>query len=143
MTRVTKVRAKATLQEKTRTEGRVSEKLPAHGRSSVAAEILEALEEVRDALKSGVSLEQRFTVRSYRFQLAARDYRPDDVRSVRRILGLSQPLFAEFLGVDASTVRSWEQGTRPPSSMARRFMDEISADPDYWRGRLRKTIFEA
>ncbi len=103
-------------------------------RGSVGAEILEALEEVREALGSGEPLERRFTVRSYRFDFAVRDYRPDDVRSVRRLLGLSQPLFADFLGVDASTVRSWEQGIRPPSAIARRFMDEVALNPDYWRG---------
>ena len=74
---------------------------------------------------------QRFTVRSYRFEFAARGYGPDDVRSVRQTLGLSQPLFADFLGVDISTVRSWEQGSRPPSAIARRFMDEITVNPDY------------
>jgi putative transcriptional regulator len=111
--------------------------------SSAGAEILEALEEVRAALKSGEPLEGRFTVRSYRFDFSAREYGPEDVRSVRQILGLSQPLFANFLGVCASTVRSWEQGTRPPSSIARRFMDEITADPEYWRGRLRDSICPA
>jgi putative transcriptional regulator len=111
-------------------------------RSPVGAEILEALEEVRDALNSGEALERRFTVRSYRFDFAARDYGADDVRSVRQLLGLSQPLFADFLGVDASTVRSWEQGTRPPSPIARRFMDEVAANPDYWRGRIRESMVE-
>ncbi|HZW31535.1 MAG TPA: helix-turn-helix domain-containing protein [Isosphaeraceae bacterium] len=109
-------------------------------RTSVGAEILEALEEVREALNSGEPLERRFTIRSYRFDFAARDYGPDDVRSVRQLLGLSQPLFADFLGVDASTVRSWEQGTRPPSTIARRFMDEVAVNPEYWRGRLRESI---
>jgi putative transcriptional regulator len=109
-------------------------------RSSVGDEILEALEEVRDALNSGEPLESRFTVRSYRFDFATRDYSADDVRSVRQLLGLSQSLFAGFLGVDASTVRSWEQGTRPPSPIARRFMDEVAANPDYWRGRIRQSI---
>jgi DNA-binding transcriptional regulator YiaG len=42
-------------------------------------------------------------------------------------------VFARFLGVDPNTVRSWEQGTRSPSSIARRFMSEIEADPAYWR----------
>ncbi len=107
---------------------------------SVGAEILEALEEVRTALESGEPLERRFTVRSYRFDFAARAYTPDDVRSVRQLLGLSQPLFADFLGVDASTVRSWEQGTRPPSTIACRFMDEVALNPDYWRGRLREAM---
>jgi putative transcriptional regulator len=109
-------------------------------RASVGAEILEALGEIRDALDSGEPLECRFTVRAYRFDFAARQYSPDDVRSVRHLLGLSQPLFAGFLGVDASTVRSWEQGSRPPSTIARRFMDEVALNPDYWRRRLRKLI---
>ncbi len=109
-------------------------------RTSVGAEILEALEEVRNALDSGEPLDRRFTVRSYRLDFAAHDYGPDDVRSVRQLLGLSQPLFANFLGVDASTVRSWEQGARPPSTIARRFMDEVAINPEYWRGRLRESI---
>jgi len=112
-------------------------------RSTIGAEILEALEEVRDAVKSGEPLEQRFTVRSFRFDLRPRDYGPSVVQSVRQLLGLSQPLFADFLGVDASTVRSWEQGTRLPSPIARRFMDEITANPDYWRGRLRDSLSES
>src|SRR5262249_1179267 len=112
-------------------------------RSSVGAEILAALGEVRDALNSGEPLERRFTVRSYRFDLPGREYGPADVRSVRQLLGLSQPLFADFLGVDTSTVRSWEQGTRPPSSIARRFMDEVAANPKYWQGRLRESIVVA
>jgi putative transcriptional regulator len=109
-------------------------------RTTVGAEILEALQEVREALNSGEPLERRFTVRSYRLDFAARDYGPAEVRSVRQLLGLSQPLFAGFLGVDASTVRSWEQGTRPPSMIARRFMDEITINPEYWRGRVRASV---
>ncbi len=112
-------------------------------RTTIGAEILEALEEVRDAAKSGEPWEQRFTVRSFRFDLRPRDYGPSVVQSVRQLLGLSQPLFADFLGVDASTVRSWEQGTRLPSPIARRFMDEITANPEYWRGRLRDSICES
>jgi DNA-binding transcriptional regulator YiaG len=49
---------------------------------------------------------------------------------------MSQVMFARFLGVDANTVRSWEQGTRPPSPIARRFMDEIEGDPEHWRQRI-------
>jgi len=38
--------------------------------------------------------------------------------------------------VDANAVRSWEQGTRPVSGIARRFMGEIESDPDYWKRRV-------
>lgn len=122
------------------TRGRKQAPAQSPRRGSVGAEILEALEEVRAALQAGEPLERRFTVRWYRFDFTARAYGPDDVRAVRQLLGLSQPLFADFLGVDASTIRSWEQGTRPPSTIARRFMDEVAVNPDYWRGRLRQSI---
>src|SRR5438270_9160997 len=73
---------------------------PSMDRSTVGAEILEALEEVRDALRSGEPLEQRFSVRTYRLEFLAREYGPDEVKAVRQLLGLSQPRFAGFLGVD-------------------------------------------
>jgi DNA-binding transcriptional regulator YiaG len=49
---------------------------------------------------------------------------------------MSQAAFASFLGVDASTVRSWEQELRPPSPLACRLLSEIEADPAHWRKRL-------
>jgi putative transcriptional regulator len=58
------------------------------------------------------------------------------VRRVRALLGMSQAAFAAFLGVEPSTVRSWEQGLRLPSSMACRMLSEIEADSTHWRGRL-------
>jgi DNA-binding transcriptional regulator YiaG len=63
-------------------------------------------------------------------------YGPDVVRRVRGLPAMSQAVFARFLGVDANTVRSWEQGARPPSAIARRFLGEIEADPAYWRRRV-------
>jgi hypothetical protein len=49
---------------------------------------------------------------------------------------MSRAAFAAFLGVDASSVRSWEQGLRCPSPIACRLMSEIEANPEYWRKRL-------
>jgi DNA-binding transcriptional regulator YiaG len=65
------------------------------------------------------------------------------VKRVRGVLGMSQVVFARFLGVDANTVRSWEQGTRPPSTIARRFMGEIESDPTYWRRRVAQALADA
>jgi DNA-binding transcriptional regulator YiaG len=55
---------------------------------------------------------------------------------------MSQAVFARFLGVDANTVRSWEQGQRPPSPIARRFMGEVEVDPEYWRRRIAQCASE-
>ena len=104
--------------------------------SPAGAKIVSAFEEAIASMRTGEPLERHFTVRTYKAEFTPRDYGPDDVRRVRGLLGLSQVLFARFLGVDANTVRSWEQGTRPPSAIARRFMDEIEADPEHWRRRI-------
>lgn len=100
--------------------------------AKIAAAFGEAIEEIRPASPP----EKRLTVRTCTADFTPRPYGPDDVRRVRDLLGLSQVLFARFLGVDPNTVRSWEQGTRPPSPIARRFLGEIEADPQHWRGRL-------
>jgi putative transcriptional regulator len=55
---------------------------------------------------------------------------------VRESLGLSQALFASFLGVAITTVRSWEHGQREPSATARRLLGVIRDDPAYWRKKL-------
>jgi putative transcriptional regulator len=104
------------------------------------AKIVAALERFRDALESGVPVEQRYTVRRIRLKLIPRTFEPKEVKNVRAALGISQPVFSQFLGVDVKTVRSWEQGQRVPSGMACRFLEEIEADLEHWRGRLRSVL---
>ena len=97
--------------------------------------MVEGLRELADALEAGAPLESRFTVRTYKIAPPP-EYRSEGVRRVRELLGMSQAAFAAFLGVDPSTVRSWEQGLRMPSPMACRLLSEIEADPAHWRKRL-------
>jgi len=109
--------------------------------SPAGAKIVSAFQEAMDVLRSGESLPGRLTARSRHDEFIRPSYGPDDVRRVRDLLGMSQVVFARFLGVEPNTVRSWEQGTRPPSSIARRFMGEIEEDPSYWRRRVaRKAV---
>lgn len=51
----------------------------------------------------------------------SRTYKFDqpDVRSIRDRYGLSQPKFADMLGISVSTLRNWEQGRRKPEGAAR------------------------
>jgi DNA-binding transcriptional regulator YiaG len=104
--------------------------------SPAGSKIVSAFQEAIDVMRSGESLPGRLTVRSCRAEFVRPSYGPEEVRRVRDLLEMSQVVFARFLGVDPNTVRSWEQGTRPPSSIARRFMGEIEEDPAYWRQRV-------
>jgi putative transcriptional regulator len=104
---------------------------------SVENEILEALAEFTDALEKG-AVTRRLTCRQVKLNLEPSLYSPQLVKRTRKVLGVSQPLFARFLGVSPKTVRSWEQGVNPPSPMACRFMDEIRRTPSHWTARLRE-----
>ena len=106
--------------------------------SPLGAEIVGALTEFRDALANGTPIEKQFTIRTVRLNLRPSVYGAEDVKRTRQLLNMSQALFAEYLGVSVQTIRAWEQGKKAPSPMARRFLDEIAANPDYHRSRLRK-----
>lgn len=103
---------------------------------SAGSRILAAIEEATELLRSEGLESQRLTVRTYRRPPAPRDYKPEDVKRVRELLGTSQAVLAGFLGVNVNTVRSWEQGKRPPQPIACRFLAEIESDPAYWRRRI-------
>ncbi len=52
-----------------------------------------------------------------------------DVRSIRALTGLSQSRFAELLGIEAATLRNWEQGRRTPTGPARALLRAIRNNP--------------
>ena len=50
--------------------------------------------------------------------------------------GLSQPKFAELLGVSVRTLQEWEQGRRSPSGAARSLLHIAAIRPDVFRAVL-------
>jgi putative transcriptional regulator len=108
--------------------------------SPKGAKIVAALERFRDAIEAGTPIERRYTVRRVKLDLAPRTFGPAEVKGIRAMMGVSQPIFGQFLGVGVKTVRSWEQGRRVPSGIARRFLEEIQAAPEHWRSRLEAVL---
>jgi len=105
--------------------------------NEVDREIVGALTDFRDTLRARTPLEgSKYTVRHIVVVIPPPQLKPEDVRKTREALGVSQPVFAALLGTSASTIRSWEQGQKVPSPMARRLLGLITADPLYWRSRL-------
>jgi DNA-binding transcriptional regulator YiaG len=111
--------------------------------SPAGSKIVSAFHEAIEVMRSSGTLEKQISVRTYKAEFACGTYGPEDVHRVRRLMGMSQVVFAQFLGVDPNTVRSWEQGARPPSPIARRFMGEIEADPEYWRRRVTQSLVDS
>ncbi|MCG8450779.1 MAG: hypothetical protein MI725_14510 [Pirellulales bacterium] len=104
---------------------------------SVGSKIVDRLKGFVEAAEGGEDVLRRFTCRTIRLKLEPQEYSPELVKSTRAILGASQAIFAQFLGVSTSAVQDWEQGHKPPQGSACRLMDEIRRDPEYWLNRLR------
>lgn len=52
------------------------------------------------------------------------------ITETRTKMNLSQPKFAEKLGISVATLRSWEQGLRKPSGAAKTLLDLLSRKPE-------------
>ena len=104
--------------------------------SERGAHIVGALDQSAADLASGAPIETKYTVRTVRVIPKPSPYPPTRVRAVRELIGASQEVFAQLLAVSPMTVRSWEQGLRQPSPLARRFLDELETSPGHFRGRI-------
>jgi putative transcriptional regulator len=106
----------------------------------VTDRIVSGLSELAAALAKNEKISAQFRCRKVVLDLHPMPYSPKAVKAARKLLGASQTMFAQFLGVKTTTVQSWEQGRQSPSDMACRFLDEIQLKPDYFRERFRSSI---
>jgi putative transcriptional regulator len=111
--------------------------------SSRGARIVKALNQLADDLAAGTPIGTKYTVRQVRVISKPSLYPPARVRAVRELIGASQEVFAQLLAVSPMTIRSWEQGLRQPSPIARRFLDEIAMAPGHFRGRILTAVGDA
>jgi len=107
---------------------------------SAEEKIIQGLENFADALESGEDVTKLYTCRKVILNLQAIEYTPEMVKKARKALGVSQALFAQFIGASLSSVQKWESGEREPSTMACRFMDELLSNPRLYRKRFKSFV---
>jgi putative transcriptional regulator len=81
------------------------------------AELVESVREMR-AVRRGERKPARGTV-----------VEPVHVQAIRRRLGMTQPEFAQLIGVSVATLRNWEQGRRQPHGPARALLKVVAKNP--------------
>jgi len=52
-----------------------------------------------------------------------------EIRQIRNDLGMTQFIFAGFIGVSTKTVEAWESGRNTPEGPARRILSMVKKDP--------------
>lgn len=96
--------------------------------TEAAAGMLLVLNELRRPIPEPAGARRPIDARDIRF-VEPPPLTKEQVQHARTQLGVSQVVFAQVLGVDPGTVRSWEQGTRNVSGAARRLIEAITIHP--------------
>ncbi len=58
-------------------------------------------------------------------------YSNTEVKKVRRKVGMTQAVFADYMGVSKKTVEAWENGRTHPAGSACRLLDILSSERSF------------
>lgn len=85
-----------------------------------------------EAFAQHVTGKQKLTLRTATMPLPApvKPLSPAQVRSIRRKLNVSQPVFAAMMNIPTVTAASWERGRRKPTGAALRLLDIARRHPE-------------
>lgn len=80
-------------------------------------------EAIEDAKSSEKKLKRRVVS-----IVPVKEYKAEQVKQIRQSTGMSQKLFASYMGVSAKTVEAWEAGINSPSGAASRILSMMEMD---------------
>lgn len=89
---------------------------------SIVAGLKEAIEDANGAEKK---LKRRIVT-----IVPVKEYSASEVQAIRRSTGMSQKLFAGYMGVSDKTVEAWESGKNRPSGTASRLLTMMEMDSE-------------
>ena len=92
--------------------------------NSVYESIMTGLNEALDDAKSAKKVLKRHKVTVEPVKV----YEADEVKKIRNSTGMSQKIFASYMGVSDKTVEAWEAGINHPSGAASRLLSMIEKD---------------
>ena len=94
------------------------------GKNSVYESIMTGLNEALEDAQSKKPILKRHKVTVEPVKV----FEADDVKKIRNSTGMSQKIFASYMGVSDKTVEAWEAGTNHPSGAASRLLSMIEQD---------------
>ncbi|MCX6955629.1 MAG: helix-turn-helix domain-containing protein [Verrucomicrobia bacterium] len=85
-----------------------------------------------EAFAQHVTGRQKLTLRTATMPLPppVKPFTAAQVRSIRRKLNVSQPVFAAMMNIPTVTAASWERGRRKPTGAALRLLDIARRHPE-------------
>ena len=94
--------------------------------SSLYDSIMTGLTEaIEDAKSKAPTLKRRVVT-----IVPVKEYEASEIKAIRNSTGLSQKLFAGYMGVSDKTVEAWESGKNKPSGAASRLLTMMEMDSE-------------
>ena len=95
--------------------------------SKMGQELIESMQELLDYSEGKIDL------RTTKFSISpvCDSISVDEIKKTRKMLGMSQGVFAMVIGVSKKTVESWEAGRYNPDGAARRLIKVMQSDPTF------------
>ncbi len=107
---------------------------PAEQNVSVGEQILAGLQEFAESLQGELG-DSRLVARRFLIPDPG-EFGPQEIKNLLVALDTTPALFARVLGCSERLVRAWMSGSKSPSPMARRLLDEIDLNSERWRDDL-------
>lgn len=87
-------------------------------------------DELSHALEEAIAIERgELKARKTVYQITpVRQYSSVQIRKIRNDSGMSQSVFASYIGVSKKTVEAWEKGTNHPTGSASRLISLLEDD---------------
>lgn len=92
-------------------------------------------------LKEAVAFEKgqiNLRTKTLEIPVAPPEFNKSRIKEVREDLNVSQPVFAQMLGVSDGTVKAWESGANEPSGSSARLIQIAEFDPQIFKQIMRK-----
>ena len=89
-------------------------------------------DDLKEGLEEAIAYEKgtgEATVKTYMI-LPIREYSGKEIRDVRKKAGMTQSVFASYMGVSIKTVEAWEGGRTHPTGPVFRLLDSLSANDE-------------
>ncbi len=90
-------------------------------------------EEIKSSLEQAIEYEKgNLKARKTTLSVMPLDtFTSSEIKEIRNKTGLTQVLFAKYMGVSVKTVEAWEAGKNSPEGAARRMLTLTRTDPSF------------
>ena len=94
---------------------------------------MSVFDDIKAGLEQAIQFEKgKLNARTVTLSILPVDsFTPEEIKSIRKSTGLTQVMFARYIGVSPKTVEAWEAGRNHPEGAACRLLSMTQNDPSF------------